>query len=325
MTPICVLQVVVFLSSGQPRVQAAETGSQPVRQIVLSGDAVILGNKKPTESFEIIVARLNTFQMAVSVDMSFFPVEGQHSLVPHGDRLFIANAYPAAPRGLAGGNWPDRMFCVSAVELSFARWVDVSPTGTIIKPILATPSAWSRGIEDEPRRIVHAAFCAGPGAKLYLFDARKPAEGKKLGTVLVTELTPTFDETAKDWGLPKQVVKETIPNLPFTESFHPYHIDGDFFFITQSGKVYSALKPEKDRPRALVDMKLPLVVRYAVDNGNGTYHLVGTSKDGQWRYAKLGREIADRPLNISDGFDKLKPIKAAVQIVQSIKQDATKK
>lgn len=72
-------------------------------------------------------------------------------------------------------------------------------------------------------------------------------------------------------------------------------------------------------------MKVPFVVRYAVDNGNGTYNLVGTNKDGKWRYAKLGREIADRPLDVSDDFDKLKPIKAAVVIVKSIKADTLKK
>jgi hypothetical protein len=120
-------------------------------------------------------------------------------------------------------------------------------------------------------------------------------------------------------------VRETVSNLPFTEPFHPYHIDGDFFFVTQSGKVFSGLKPEKDRLRTLTEMKLPFAVRFVVDNGNRTYHLVGTDKDGKWRYGKLGREVDNQLLNVSEAFDKLKPIKAAVAIVEAIKKDAAKK
>jgi hypothetical protein len=281
------LQAISLLSFGQPSIRPAEAGA---RSVVVSGDAVICGDKHAQGQFEIHIARLSSSNMTVSVEMNVFYSQGQQCLVPEGDRLYIVGTYPARERLLSGGDVPEMMFCVSAADLSSARWKNVGPMGEEVVPtFLLAPYPWSRGLEEEPRRRVNSAFSAAPASKLYLFDARKPADGEMLGDIVVTEVTPVFDETKKNWAAPKEVVKEVIPKLSFTESFHPYHVDGDFYFVTHSGKVYSAPKPEMDSPRKLAEMKVPFSVRYVVDNSNGTYHLAGIDKEGFWHYAKLGR------------------------------------
>jgi len=302
--------------------EGAEATRSSVTQVAVVGDYVLCGYKTTDRSYELASARMGEW-IHVTVDINFFEREGCESFVSDGERLFVASTFPMRQR--LNNIHFDRMFCLSIPELCRAQWVNAGPTGQGVEWLLALPSPWGRGTDGPPNRITHTAFCLAAPNKLWMFDARQREEGKKLGDVVVSEMTPVFDVAKKNWGIPKEAVKESIPGLSFTESFHPYHIDGDFFFVTQSGSVYSALKPENEKSRAFVDMKVPFTVRYAVDNGNGTYHLAGTNKEGRWRYAKLGREIVDKPLDTSEGFDKLKPIKAAVHIVQFIKDDKPKK
>lgn len=302
-----------------------------VHQVVASGDVVLCGTHAPGQLYVLELSKQNDPRLTISYECTAFK-SFRVSLVHGGQAVLVGEIDALWPRTAAAFKPPDTLTSLSIAELSQGRWTHVGPKGEIVERDEVLPSTlrhasdlWNRRLGSEAPDNLHSSFCAASRGGLFLFDVRRPTFSDQPSSVIITEVTPLFDDAKGRWKEPKQIVRETSLSLGFSKEFHPYHVNGDFYLVTESGKVYSALKPGKDRPRSIVDMKLPFTVRYAVDTGNGVYHVVGMNTDGQWRYAKLGREPKDQLLNVSEGFDKLKPIKAAVEIVKIIKQDAAKK